>query len=53
LYPTENAINKSLEQLTWMENEIEMVAGYTTYKSFGIDTPSDLKRANNFLKSNK
>jgi 3-deoxy-manno-octulosonate cytidylyltransferase (CMP-KDO synthetase) len=53
LYPTENAINKSLEQLTWMENEIEMVAGYTTYKSFGIDTPSDLERANNFLKLNK
>jgi CMP-2-keto-3-deoxyoctulosonic acid synthetase len=40
-----------LEQLTWLDNDIPMVAEYTEYKSFGIDTPSDLIKANNFLKS--
>ena len=49
--PTENSINNLLEQLTWLDNDIPMVAEYTEYKSFGIDTPEDLKRANNFLKT--
>tara|TARA_R110001606_G_scaffold233884_2_gene381389 strand:+ start:1407 stop:2105 length:699 start_codon:yes stop_codon:yes gene_type:complete len=49
--PTENSINNLLEQLTWLDNDIPMVAEYTEYKSFGIDTPSDLIKANNFLKS--
>ena len=48
---TENSINNTLEQLTWMDNDIHMIADYTEYKSFGIDTPVDLKRANNFLKT--
>jgi 3-deoxy-manno-octulosonate cytidylyltransferase (CMP-KDO synthetase) len=49
--PTENSINNLLEQLTWLDNDIPMVAEYTEYKSFGIDTPSDLIKANNFLKT--
>lgn len=44
--PTESSISNSLEQLTWMDSGILMLAGFTNYKSFGIDTPSDLERAN-------
>jgi hypothetical protein len=33
-----------------MDNDIRMIADYTEYRSFGIDTPADLERANNFLK---
>lgn len=51
--PTQNSIDNSLEQLTWIENGIEMVAGYTEYKSFGIDTPLDLEKANKHLKQQK
>ena len=50
--PTQNSIDNSLEQLTWIENGVEMVAGYTEYKSFGIDTPLDLQKANKYLKEN-
>ena len=48
--PTESSISNSLEQLTWMDNSISMLAGFTNYKSFGIDTPSDLERANKMYK---
>lgn len=48
--PTESSISNSLEQLTWMDNNISMLAGFTNYKSFGIDTPSDLERANKMYK---
>jgi len=48
--PTESSISNSLEQLTWMDNGILMLAGFTEYKSFGIDTPSDLERANKMYK---
>ena len=49
LKPSENSINNSLEQLTWMDNGIQIVSEFTEYKSFGIDTPEDLKRANKFI----
>jgi len=46
MQPSENAINNSLEQLTWMDNNISIMTGYTSHNSFGVDTPSDLKLAN-------
>jgi 3-deoxy-manno-octulosonate cytidylyltransferase (CMP-KDO synthetase) len=49
LKPTENSINNSLEQLTWMDNGIQIVSGYTEHKSFGIDTQEDLERANKYF----
>ena len=48
--PSKSSIENSLEQLTWMDNGISMLAGFTNYKSFGIDTPSDLVRANKMYK---
>lgn len=49
LKPTQNSINNSLEQLTWMDNGIQVVSEFTEYKSFGIDTLEDLERANKFI----
>ena len=48
--PSTSSIANSLEQLTWMDNGILMIAGFTDYKSFGIDTPLDLERANKMYK---
>lgn len=49
LTPTQNSINNSLEQLTWMDNGIQIVSEFTEYKSFGIDTQEDLDRANKII----
>jgi CMP-2-keto-3-deoxyoctulosonic acid synthetase len=32
-----------------MDNGIQVVSEFTEYKSFGIDTPEDLERANKFI----
>ena len=53
LEPTGSSIKDSLEQLTWMDNNIPIVAGWTSYKSLGIDTKEDLKKANELLKTIK
>jgi 3-deoxy-manno-octulosonate cytidylyltransferase (CMP-KDO synthetase) len=54
LEPTENSIKDSLEQLTWMDNNIPIIAGWTSYKSLGVDTEDDLMEANKiYLKINK
>ena len=47
LKPSASSIKDSLEQLTWMDNNIPIVAGWTSYKSLGIDTKEDLEKANN------
>ena len=52
LKPSENSINNSLEQLTWMDNGIQIVSEFTEYKSFGIDTPEDLIEANRKINNN-
>lgn len=49
LSPSKSSIENSLEQLTWLDNGIMMVAGFTDYKSFGIDTQEDLDRANKMV----
>jgi len=51
LRPTESSVRDSLEQLTWLDNNIPIVAGWTSYKSLGIDTLKDLEKANELLKT--
>ena len=51
LKPSESSIEHSLEQLTWMDNNIPIIAGWTSYKSLGVDTPKDLEEANELLKT--
>ena len=51
LKPSDSSIEHSLEQLTWMDNNIPIIAGWTSYKSLGVDTPKDLEEANKFLKT--
>lgn len=42
---------ESLEQLRWLENGYSIKAGITQVETIGIDTPQDLERAEQFLKS--
>ncbi len=51
LKPSDSSIEHSLEQLTWMDNNIPIIAGWTSYKSLGVDTAKDLEEANEFLKT--
>lgn len=47
--PLEQA--ESLEQLRWLENGYRIRVGLTEVETVGIDTPDDLKRAEEFLKT--
>ena len=40
---------ESLEQLRWLENGYKIRVGLTDVETVGIDTPSDLERAEKFL----
>ncbi len=42
---------ESLEQLRWLENGYRIGVGITAFETIGIDTPEDLSRAEEFLKS--
>lgn len=42
---------ESLEQLRWLQNGYRVKVGLTQVETVGIDTPDDLKRAEEFLKS--
>ena len=43
-------IAESLEQLRWLENGYTIKVGVSEVETIGIDTPADLKAAENFLK---
>ena len=42
---------ESLEQLRWLQNGYRIRVGLTDVETVGIDTPEDLKRAEEFLKN--
>ena len=42
---------ESLEQLRWLQNGFRIKVGITDFETVGIDTPEDLVRAEEFLKS--
>lgn len=42
---------ESLEQLRWLQNGYRIKVGLTQVETVGIDTPDDLKRAEEFLKN--
>lgn len=44
-------IAESLEQLRWLQNGYKIRVGITNMETIGIDTPEDLARAEEFLKS--
>lgn len=44
---------ESLEQLRWLENGYHIKVGVTQHETVGIDTPDDLRRAEQFLIDNK
>ena len=42
---------ESLEQLRWLQNGYRIKVGLTDVETVGIDTPDDLRRAEDYLKS--
>lgn len=44
---------ESLEQLRWLQNGYRIRVGITNVETVGIDTPEDLKRAEEFMKKEK
>ncbi|MCK9159198.1 MAG: 3-deoxy-manno-octulosonate cytidylyltransferase [Bacteroidaceae bacterium] len=42
-------LTESLEQLRWLENGYKIKVGISEVETIGIDTPDDLKRAEDFL----
>ena len=51
LAQTHLEIAESLEQLRWLENGYRIRVGITDVETVGIDTPEDLQRAEEFLKT--
>ena len=50
LKPSPGSIKDSLEQLTWLDNKISVIAYKAIEMSLGVDTEDDLKIANKIFK---
>ncbi len=44
LEPSKNEKKESLEQLRWLDNNIEIKVGITAYESISVDTPEDIEK---------
>ena len=44
---------ESLEQLRWLENGMRIKVGISSHETIGIDTPEDLIKAEEYLRSLK
>jgi len=53
LPPSTLEIAESLEQLRWLQNGYKIKVGFTNVETVGIDTPEDLERAEEYLKSQR
>lgn len=53
LAPSSLETAESLEQLRWLQNGYKIKVGITDVETIGIDTPDDLKRAEEFLLSRR
>lgn len=42
--PTTNEIKKSLEQMRWLDNGIEIKVGNTNFESIAVDLPEDIQK---------
>ena len=51
LRPGKLEVVESLEQLRWLENGFKIKVGVSDIETIGIDTPDDLMRAEQFLRS--
>lgn len=51
LPPSSLELAESLEQLRWLQNGYKIKVGITDMETIGIDTPDDLKRAEEYLQS--
>jgi 3-deoxy-manno-octulosonate cytidylyltransferase (CMP-KDO synthetase) len=47
---TQNELDYNLEQLRWMDNGIKLIGLYIADKLISVDTKSDLKKVNNYVK---
>ena len=50
---SELELAESLEQLRWLQNGYKIKVGLTNSETVGIDTPDDLRRAEEFIRNHQ